>query len=187
MSDSGMSLAMREQAREDWLRLISEFRGESDRAAALVGAALLDDNLERLLKLYLVDDDFQVERMLGSGLRTLGARIRACYCLGLISRDERADMACIQAIRNYFAHNLHVSFEDEGVNDSCRRLKMITPLLHGREVSKRVRFERTVCMLSMLIVQRQEIAAQSRLQVRPNLAPELLSMQCPLWDDNDIV
>jgi len=178
---------MREQTREDWLRLISEFRGESDRAAALVGAALLDANLEQLLKLYLVDDEYQVERMLGSGLRTLGARIRACYCLGLISRAERADLVCIQTIRNHFAHNLHVSFEDPGVSESCHRLKMITPLLHGQQVSKRVRFERTVCMLSMLIVQRQEEAAQSRLQVRTDLASDLLSTQCPLWDDHDSV
>jgi len=90
--------------------LTEEFQGESDRAAVLVAAALLDLNLEDLLKAFFISEEREVERLLGTSLTTMGNRMRMCYCLGLISYNELRDLRIIKEVRNYFAHNLYVIF-----------------------------------------------------------------------------
>ncbi|MFH1085532.1 MAG: hypothetical protein V1772_07200 [Chloroflexota bacterium] len=50
-----------DRSQRDWRRLTDQFRVESDRAAALVATALLDANLEALLRSCLVADEREVE------------------------------------------------------------------------------------------------------------------------------
>ena len=63
---------------EDWRAFVREFEDESDRAAAVLGAAWLDVRLERLLGAFLVDDRnavdplFEVQGPIGG----FSARIR---------------------------------------------------------------------------------------------------------------
>ena len=86
-------------------KFTENFRGESDRGAILISAALLDECLRSLIAIFLVDDKKEVNELLGSEkhyerpLGTFGARIKTAYCLGLISRDEFDDLRIIQKIR----------------------------------------------------------------------------------------
>ncbi len=95
--------------RNDLMGFLDEFRRESDRATAVLGAASLDEEILQLLTQFLVDDENEVRDLLDNErpLGAFGARIRAAYCMGLIAKEEFQDLKLIKAIRNEFAHQLH--------------------------------------------------------------------------------
>lgn len=118
-----------EQMRADLLgfaAFVDELNKESDRGAALVGAALIDDRLERLLRSHLIASR-TLEELLESASPVLGSfesRTRMCYVLGLITRGERAECQVIGEIRNQFAHKTHgLKFDTEAIATKCTRLK----------------------------------------------------------------
>jgi hypothetical protein len=105
---------------------LTEFQGESDRAAAVLVAAYLDDLLRQLLLATFVDDTapaaklVEPERPLGS----FAARIGAAYAFGLISDSERFDLDQVRDIRNRFAHRLQgLTFDEQSISDRCRTFK----------------------------------------------------------------
>jgi DNA-binding MltR family transcriptional regulator len=107
---------------------LTEFQGESERAAAVLGAAYLDDLLRQLLESFFVEDARAANELL-SDLNALGmysARSRLSYALGLISSDERDDLAQIGAIRNKFAHRKDdLSFDKPPISDHCANFALI--------------------------------------------------------------
>jgi len=123
-------MAKRRQA-QDLVKLddiggfIKEFAGETDRAAAVLGAAYLSECLKELIARFLIYDSTEVDKLLEGPLRYFGARISASYCMGLISEDEYHDLQIIREIRNKFAHKLHgLSFSNEWVKDKCAELQL---------------------------------------------------------------
>jgi hypothetical protein len=98
---------------------------KNERAAAVVGGAFLDTILEHIIVNFLVDDEKEVERLLSpeQALGTYGSRVRFVYCVGLIGKIVRDDLRLVGKIRNRFAHDLEVSFEDEPIRSWCRSLK----------------------------------------------------------------
>jgi len=173
-------------AQRDWHRLTEEFADESDRASALVAAALLDLNLEDLLRAHLIDDHDQVDLLLASGLRNLIIRVRACYCLGLISNEERHDLRLINELRNTFAHDLHVSFEDPSLRKRCARFKLIRRVVSpGTPVPPRQALEQTTCMLSVLLVRRLEEVQTVRPTRREDMSQVDFTSQCPMVHRDD--
>ena len=74
---------------KDFEGFLTEFQKENDRSAAIIGAAFLDEHLKQLLTNFMVDDPNEVKDLLSSEspLSSFGARMRAAYCLGLISRE----------------------------------------------------------------------------------------------------
>ncbi len=50
--------------REDWEEFFAEFAGESDRAAAVLSAAYIDELLKNLITNFLVDDNKAVEKLI---------------------------------------------------------------------------------------------------------------------------
>ncbi len=104
-------------------RFLSDFQGETDRAAAVLGAAFIDDLLEALLCAIAVDEDVMRGDLLGMShpLSTLSARIDAAFCFALVTQAERRDMHFVRKIRNAFAHlATPLSFDDAPVRDWCR-------------------------------------------------------------------
>ena len=171
---------------QHWQHLTEEFQGESDRAAVLVAAALLDLNLEDLLKAFLISEDREVERLLGTSLATMGNRMRMCYCLGLVSYNELRDLRIIKEVRNYFAHNLYVSFDDPRVKKDCAQFRLIRRIMpHAERLPHRRALEQTACMLSVLLVRRTGDIAANKLQRRPEIRQVDLNGQCPLVLDQD--
>lgn len=112
--------------------LLDELKGMSDRAAAIVGAAFLDELLRYLIASFLVDDEKVVGELLKNQryLGTFNARIGAAYCLGLITKDEYHDLRMVQKVRNEFAHALPgLFFTDQRISNRCNELTALPPEL----------------------------------------------------------
>ena len=92
-------------------RFIRSLVKESDRGCALVGAAHLDRDLEKLLRTTLRRASKASEKDLNylldsplAPLRPFALRIRMAHALGLIPLAVRTTLNAIREIRNDFAH-----------------------------------------------------------------------------------
>ena len=87
-----------------------EYAEPNDRAIAIVGPAFLDTLLTEILINFLVDDENEIQRLMQpeGPLGTFGAKVSACYCLGLIGETVKSDLRLVAKIRNRFAHDLRV-------------------------------------------------------------------------------
>lgn len=109
------------------------YEGADDRTVAIVGVAFLDFLLTHLLELFLVQDEKEARRLLEpeGHLGTFGAKVSACYCLGLVGKVVTHDLRVVAKVRNRFAHDLSASFQEERIAAWCRSLKwhrvMIAP------------------------------------------------------------
>ncbi|MGA2271826.1 MAG: MltR family transcriptional regulator [Bryobacteraceae bacterium] len=100
-------------------------RAESDRGAALVAAAYIDEALEDLILAYFVSDRKVAERLLTypGPCSTLASRCDLAYCLGIFGKDVYADIRTIVKIRNNFAHTKEgATFERQDISDLCNNL-----------------------------------------------------------------
>lgn len=93
----------------DWTafkEFVEEFKGESDRAAVILGAAKLDSLLMQILDRFLLPSLSSNDELLDgdSPLSTFSARINSCYRLGLISSEFAKSLHLVRRIRNAFAH-----------------------------------------------------------------------------------
>jgi DNA-binding MltR family transcriptional regulator len=118
---------------EDQKVLEEEFKGDSDRAAAIVGASYLDELLKEVLLDYLVEDTNKNDKELFSGngpLSTFSSRINLSYRIGVISENERKMLHGIRGIRNEFAHKLSgASFTDESIKQRSLNLSVPREML----------------------------------------------------------
>lgn len=91
---------------------------------AIVGAAFLDRLLGEMLAKYFVDDDKESGKLLAPDgpLGPFGARITACYCLGLIGKTVTSDLRLVAKIRNRFAHEVQIDFPDQRIKSWCEAL-----------------------------------------------------------------
>ena len=89
---------------------MAEFEKETDRAAGIVGASILDSTLESILKSRLVKSQQAKNDSLFDGpnapLASFGSRIDMAYRLGLISDEMSKVLHIVRRIRNSFAHDL---------------------------------------------------------------------------------
>jgi mannitol operon repressor len=146
---------------DDFSAFVKELSEESDRGAALVGAALIDHKLKQLLQSHLISGNTRDELLRdGSGaLGDLASRARVAYVLGLITKPEFQECKCIGEIRNRFAHRLHgLKFEQEDIASLCGKLKGFT--VDG--VSPRQQYINSVTALCMVLWYRPEHAADRR-------------------------
>jgi len=107
---------------------LTEFQNESERAAAVLGAAYLDDLLKQLLEGFLVNDEAALKELLSdmNALGTYAVRAKVAYAAGIIAKDERDDLAQIGAIRNKFAHRKEaLSFEEPPVSAHCGNFTLV--------------------------------------------------------------
>ena len=172
------------------------FRAESDRACAVLGAALLDARLESLYDRRLRTS--KNELLSGNGaLSTYSARIRVAHALNWITEDVAFDLNQIRTIRNEFAHNAdhELSFGNQSIADKCRTLLVAQVLIDANEYaasiphrnfsvdviramgavfhSPRQRFEVTVEMLAQHL---DELPGDSSDYNGPSLRDELWAL-----------
>lgn len=97
------------RARADIKHLMSELRGESDRAVVILMSAFLDDELSKMLSRAFaermapqeIDYAFRFEGPLGS----FAARIEVAHLFGYIDSDARAQLDTLRELRNACAHS----------------------------------------------------------------------------------
>lgn len=103
----------------------NELLGESPRASVLVGAAWLEEILSDLIGLALPDDE-KVTKVFPRFFNSFYRRIEAAHDLRVISRTEYDRLHTIRQIRNEFAHQVKVTFEDP---DIAKLIAMLIPII----------------------------------------------------------
>jgi hypothetical protein len=87
-------------------KAFEELNGASDRAAAIVGAAFVDDRLTELVEKQFINDDAHehaFRKLLKepeAPLAAFGAKINFAFASGLISKQGWEDLRWISKIRN---------------------------------------------------------------------------------------
>lgn len=161
---------MRELDMKDFNAFLDEFQQETDRGAALVGAAIIDHRLDDTLRSFMVSNNAASELLEGprAPLGTFSARVDACFALGLIDAHEKSQCHLIRKIRNEFAHRKHgTTFKDKHISDMCHQLKSIPP--GAKEAfagNPRQLFINSVVLISLLLTYRGEMVAQEKRVAR---------------------
>lgn len=106
---------------------IREFEKETDRAAGIVGASILDSTLESILKSRLVKSPKSKNDLLFDGpnapLSSFASKIDTAYRLGIISKEMSEALHLVRKIRNTFAHDLvNSDFENSQVRSLVHKL-----------------------------------------------------------------
>jgi predicted membrane chloride channel (bestrophin family) len=96
---------------------------ETDRRAAILGAAYIDERLAEIILNYLRDSKV-TKNLLDKQIQSLDARTSLAFALGLINQDEYEGINQIRKIRNQFAHDFleDLSFEDKVISSQCGNL-----------------------------------------------------------------
>lgn len=161
---------MREEDRANFAAFLREFQGETDRGAALVGAALLDQMLLDTLRAFLVEGRIADELLEGGNapLGAFSARIKATYALGLIDQHEQHECEIIRKVRNEFAHRIHgTTFNEPRIAGWCASLQ--TDLPGGREAFRgnpRGMFINAVVLLVLRLTYRAKRVTGERRTIR---------------------
>lgn len=123
---------------EDQEILDKEFKSDSDRAVAIVGASYLDELLKNIITEYIVKDSEKSNNELFSGngpLSTFSSRINISYRFGIISEEEKKILNGIRGIRNDFAHKLSgATFEDQSIKQRALNLSIPRTMLMPRNI-----------------------------------------------------
>jgi mannitol repressor len=108
-------------------------RKQDERGLVLSLAAFAEDTLGVLLVTYLQEGKQSRELVEGfnAPLGTLSTRIKACYAMGLLTRDQYDDLDICRRIRNEFAHDW------EGISLFRDDIKALIGQLHGYTVDQR--------------------------------------------------
>lgn len=157
-----------------WIEeLNKEFAGQSDRAAAIVGATILDELLKVVLCDFLIDDKKKIKVLFGGymPLSTFNSRIEICYCLGLIGQQEYDLLKIIKSVRNDFAHKISgTSFASGSIKDKCQNIKLPREVV-ANDLSPRFIYQEAVKYLGMLLIIRSFQANNRRCVKLDNLPP----------------
>lgn len=101
---------------------------ESDRGAAIVGAALLEDNLVSMLKSKMLLDLMSQKQVkdifdLSGPLSNFSAKISIAFAFGFIDKVTFDDLQIVRKLRNKFAHSSgKLSFDDGEVKSQINNM-----------------------------------------------------------------
>lgn len=125
-------------------KFLEELNKESDRGAALISTAMIDDLLERIIAAFL-------------------SRILAAYSLGLISEEEYDECNWLRGVRNEFAHKVHQRFADQKLSDLCSNLRFAAKQIPNHPNLPRAQFLTSATALILHLTNRPHYVSQKRL------------------------
>jgi len=162
---------MNQEEQEYLNSFLKEMQDETDRGAALVGAALLDKQLLEVLTSHLLNKKQSKELLVGgtAPIGTFSARIKTCYCLGLITDLEHSQLQLIRKVRNEFAHHVHgLSFENEKIKSYCNNFRDRMPDAKEKGIarSSRAVFLDSVLFTSLALWYRPQYASKYKAEQR---------------------
>lgn len=125
---------------------VFEFRqslnAETDRGCALMAAAYLEAELQKLLAKYFVNNEAVQKEIFGHSrpLGSFSSRIDIAYLLGLIGPNAHRDLHLIRRVRNEFGHvPTPIDFNDPALASRCNELYHDAC---GKKVPPRTKFTR---------------------------------------------
>ena len=150
---------------KDFKRFIDELNKETERGAALISAAMIDDLLGRSILCFLIEHEDTRKLLEGfnAPLGTLSARALCAFSLGLISEIEYRECSVIRKIRNAFAHDVHVTFNDQRLQDLCSNLSMSAKNNGRAHLETRARFTTSAVSLVLGLTNRPHYASLRRI------------------------
>ena len=137
--------------------LQNELINSTPRAAVIVGATAIEIQLGRLLEAFLISDLSEVNKLIDSEnmnapLGTFSSKIRACYCLGLIAKNEYEDLLKIKEIRNIFAHHISdCTFNEPYIKTICDQFKIMSQMQGSSIIPTREKFTLLIYALDNVI------------------------------------
>lgn len=154
----------------EFQEFLEPFQQETDRAAALLAAAMLDDKLLEILASFFAKSDSSVKLLRGPGapLGTFAARIEAAHVLGFLDDAEYGEIHIIRKIRNRIAHGWRsLTFESDSVRDLVRNLHIRGPfgVPIGNELPRQ-HFNYSVFAILVTIMYRNRHAESERRMVK---------------------
>jgi DNA-binding MltR family transcriptional regulator len=108
--------------------ILEELQTGTDRAKVILGATIIETQLERLLSKGLVQNNaMQKECFEFNGfLGTFSSKINAAFLLGLISKEIFNDIHRLRKLRNSFAHDLiNCSFSNDSIIEEVHKFKLV--------------------------------------------------------------
>jgi mannitol operon repressor len=142
---------------------LEPFQAETDRAAAILGAAMLDDILAEILGSFLVPSKIS-ENLLTGPLESFSSRTDAAYALGFIDEAEHKELRILGQIRNKFAHSWRtLTFETDSIQVRVRNLVIRGPfgMPDGTQPSRQ-HFNFSVIAIFMALMFRHRSAGNER-------------------------
>ncbi len=127
----------REERQKAAYRAMHALQKDSDRSVALVGAALIDAELEAALYRFIIPTEASekaAQKAFGSNgaMSSFSAKIDLGLMFGVYEQPVADDLHTIRKIRNEFAHDLDAhDFTLKPVADYVRRLKHITNFIEA--------------------------------------------------------
>ena len=110
---------------ENVMRFRASLTSESDRGCALLAAAYLDSELEKLLDKLFVNNASVKKEMLDQSrpLSSFSAKIDMAYLLGLLGPKAHRDLHLIRKVRNEFGHvPVELNFDNQEIKNRCGEL-----------------------------------------------------------------
>jgi mannitol operon repressor len=150
---------------KSFTKYLDELNKETERGAALISAAMLDDLLAQCLSAFLIEhqDIRSLLEGFNAPLGTLSARTVAAFAVGLISDEEYKECQTLRKIRNAFAHNVHVSFQDQNIRDLCSNLALSAKDYGEVHVDARGQFTSSAACLILNLTNRPHYVGRKRL------------------------
>jgi mannitol operon repressor len=113
---------------------LDELNKETERGAALVATSYLDILLRKTLVAFLIPNESSEKLTSGfnAPFSTFSAKIAACHAFGLISDQEFKECDILRRVRNRFAHEVTMSFDDQSVSGICANLTLSVPDTNAR-------------------------------------------------------
>jgi len=161
---------MRDEDVKDFQAFLREFQSETDRGAALVGAALIDLRLTETLRAFMVSNNAADDLLEGptAPLGTFASRIAATFALGLIDAHEKHECNLIRKVRNEFAHRAHgTTFHDPDISKLCQELQSDLPGGKSKFTDDpRFIFVNAVILISLALTYRSQWVAKDKRVTR---------------------
>lgn len=136
---------------------LAEIASGSDRVAAILGAALVQNALRGSLTTYF-EDKAETERVFDSlrgPLNSFYGQIVMGKALGLYAGELADGLHDIRAVRNKFAHAVHsINFDDEEIAKKCAKLAVLLPPANDEKTPSNNRewFERSCYVLTTKVI-----------------------------------
>lgn len=147
---------------------LDDFNKETERGAALAAAAFIDDLLQRVLMAFLVNKSSAEKLLSGfnAPLSSFSARIAAVRALGLLSEVECQECELIRKVRNEFAHQIKMSFDNKKIEGLCSSMTFRAKPYKDVTVSTRGAFTTAAVALIINLTNRPNYVAREKLTVR---------------------
>lgn len=158
------------------LALVKEIETQSDRGAAIIGAAWVEEELQAAIESGVEADKSASDRLFrrSGPVSSFSAKIDLARFLGILSAVVASDLHIIRDVRNEFAHSVldrdssTLSFSTNRISDKCLAIRVVK---HEQLTDPRTAFVRACAILNSELFTYKLIShgIENRFQIRAHV------------------